>query len=133
MKKLTNFADKPNVTAAVAAAASKRSRSQPKKSSEVDRADSDPVMEEKKKNKSRSTSRGVLNRFKGKKDEPEVRKEGEELDKEEPKPEEVPTTDEVAAAAAGTAIVGASGIAAAEVTSTGKRILRSERFVFCNC
>lgn len=125
-EELTKLVDKPNVTAAAAAAASKRSRSQPKKSTEADRADSDAVVEDKKKNKSRSTSRGVLNRFKGKKDEPEAKKEDEDLDKEEPKPEEVPTTDEVAAAAAGTAIAGASGIAAAEVTTTGKRRFGSE-------
>ena len=112
--------------AAVAVAASKRSQSQPKKSTEIDRADSDAAVEDKKKNKSRSTSRGVLNRFKGKKDEAEPKKEDAELDKEEARPEEVPTTDEVAAVTAGTAIAGASGIAAAEVVDTGKRMFRLE-------
>lgn len=87
--KLTNLADAPHV-AGGAVAAAKTGTSLPKKSTEVDSAEpkrvgsSDGEDEElKKKNKSRSTSRGMLNKLKGKKEEHDVKKEVKEDVKEE--------------------------------------------------
>ena len=97
------------------AAASKRSRSKPKKSTEIDRNDSEAVVGDKKKGKSRSTSRGVLNRFKSAKDESDVEKKETDVNGTESKSEEPTITDEVAAAAPVTAIAGAIGL-----THTGK-------------
>ena len=53
-----------------------------------------------------------------------------EADKEEAKPEEAQTTDEVAAASAGTAIAGASTLAATEVSTSGKPSLKL-CFLYC--
>ena len=97
------------MAAIASAAASKRSRSKPKKSTEIDRNESDAVIDDKKKGKSRSTSRGVLNRFKSAKDESEVDKETD-VNGIEPKSEEAKVTDEVAAAAPVTAIADAIGL-----------------------
>ena len=86
---LTIPTDAPNV-AGGAVAAPKTGASQPKKSTEVDSAEpkrvgsSDGEDEElKKKNKSRSTSRGMLNKLKGKKEEHDVKKEEKKDEKEE--------------------------------------------------
>ena len=86
---LTNLTDAPHV-AGGAVAAAKTGASQPKKSTEVDSAEpkrigsSDGEDEElKKKTKSRSTSRGMLNKLKGKKEEHDVKKEVKEDVKEE--------------------------------------------------
>ena len=63
------------------------------------------------------------NRFKSnKKEDSEPKKVETVVDTEEPKAEEAHTTDEIAAASAGTAIAGATGIAAAEVPTTGMQI-----------
>jgi len=77
----------PNV-AGGAVAAAKTGASQPKKSTEVDSAEpkrigsSDGEDEElKKKTKSRSTSRGMLNKLKGKKEEHDIKKEEEKEEK----------------------------------------------------
>jgi hypothetical protein len=85
--KLTNLTDAPNV-AGGAVAAAKTGASLPKKSTEVDSAEpkrigsSDGEDEElKKKTKSRSTSRGMLNKLKGKKEEHDVKKEEEKEEK----------------------------------------------------
>ena len=85
--KLTNPTDAPNV-AGGAVAAAKTGASQPKKSTEVDSAEpkrigsSDGEDEElKKKTKSRSTSRGMLNKLKGKKEEHDIKKEEEKEEK----------------------------------------------------
>ncbi len=96
-----------------AAVAAKRSQSQPKKSSEVDRADaqrknSDLEDEEKKDTKSRSTSRGVLDRLTGKK-EPEAKKDHKNT-VEEPKADDH-KPEEAAGVAAGAATVGAGAVA----------------------
>jgi hypothetical protein len=87
--KLTTSTDAPNV-AGGAVAAAKTGASQPKKSTEVDSAEpkrigsSDGEDEElKKKTKSRSTSRGMLNKLKGKKEEHDVKKEEKKDEKEE--------------------------------------------------
>ncbi len=109
---LTMTIDKPHVAATAATVASKRGQSQPKKSSEVDRHTSD-AEDQKKEKKPRSTSRGVLNRFMGKKDETEPKKEEKEADKEHIEPAEEHRTEEVAG---GAALVGggAAGVAALE-------------------
>lgn len=103
--KLTTLTDAPNVTGGAVAAA-KTGASQPKKSTEVDSAEpkrvgsSDGEDEElKKKTKSRSTSRGMLNKLKGKKEEHDVKKEEKKDEKEAVKEEkavdeEIKKTDE---------------------------------------
>lgn len=117
---LTQIVDKPNSTTTTAVA-SKRSQSQPKKSTEVERAHSDDVVEDKKKsNKSRSTSRGVLNRFKSKKEETEPKPEATEVEQDGLKSEDDKGTDAIAATAAATAIAGAAGIAAGETVTNGE-------------
>ncbi|KAK5168318.1 uncharacterized protein LTR77_006887 [Saxophila tyrrhenica] len=114
--------NKPAGAATTAAAAAKRSQSQPKKSMDVDKTDattprnnSDSVEEEKKDDKkSRSTSRGVFDRLKGKKEEAEVKREEKKEEKEEKKveetaPEEHKTEEApVAAGLAGGAVAGAA-------------------------
>lgn len=94
--------DKPNVMAGNAAAAggaasNKRSQSVPKKSTDVDNAEgakrtgssssSSGEETKDKKNKSRSTSRGMLGRLKGKKDEVETKREAKKEEKSETKEE----------------------------------------------
>ena len=111
---LTQPSDKPNTAAGgVAAVASKRGQSQPKKSMDADKTDAhqrtnsdSDDQDDKKKQKSRSTSRGILNRFKGNKDESDAKKE-------ESKPEES-KAEEAAPAIAGGAVAGVAGAGAAE-------------------
>ena len=119
---LINYTDKPNVAVGGAAAGAKRSQSQPKKSSEVEKPDatqrknSDIEDEDKKDKKSRSASRGMLERLKPKKEEKNEEKEEKKVEQEESKLEEENKTVE---AAAGLVAAGgvAGGVAAAEGTS----------------
>lgn len=112
-----------------------RAQSQPKKSTEVDAAaepkrtgSSDGEDEElKKKTKSRSTSRGMLNRLKGKKEEHDAKKEEKKDEKVAEKEEkavekEISKTDEatpVAAAALPVASTETTQTPVVESTTTG--------------
>jgi hypothetical protein len=138
---LTIKSDTPNVIGGAAGVPKTRGQSMPKKSTEVDSAEpkrvgsSDGEDEElKKKNntKSRSTSRGMLNRLKGKKEEHDVKKEEKKDEKEAVKEEkavekELSKTDET------TPVVAAAPLAAAHTTeapiteshTTGKRSISS--------
>ncbi|KAI6816422.1 hypothetical protein KC332_g17207 [Hortaea werneckii] len=90
---LTMPADKPNAGAgAVAGASTARSKSQPKKSTDGEKADkaeepqrtgSEADEEAEKKQKSRSTSRGMFNKLKGKKDEVATKAEEKKEEKKE--------------------------------------------------
>ena len=96
--------DKPNTMSSgvAGAAAAARSRSQPKKSVEADKLDeskrtgSEQDEEAAKANqKSRSTSRGMLNRLKAKKDEVEAKREEKKEEKKEEKEEKKIDKEEV--------------------------------------
>jgi len=127
--KLTTPTDAPNV-AGGAVAAAKTGASQPKKSTEIDSAEpkrvgsSDGEDEElKKKNKSRSTSRGMLNKLKGKKEEHDVKKEEKKDEKEAVKEEkavdkELSKTDETIPAAVPVAAPATTEAPAAEPTTS---------------
>ncbi|KAI7053962.1 hypothetical protein KC327_g18569 [Hortaea werneckii] len=94
---LTMPADKPNAGAgAVAGASTARSKSQPKKSTEGEKTDkaeepqrtgSEADEEAEKKQKSRSTSRGMFNKLKGKKEEVATKAEEKKEEHEEKKAE----------------------------------------------
>ena len=120
---LTTCADKPHVAASAAAVATKRSQSQPKKSTEVDKADStqrknsDLEEEDKKEQKkSRSASRGIIERLKPKKDEKKEEKEEKKTETEISKPEDESMGEAAPVGAAAVAGV-AGGAAVAEGVS----------------
>lgn len=117
------FSDKPSTTAAAGAV---RSQSKPKKSTEA--ADKDKPVERTgssdgevadQKKKSRSTSRGMLNRFKGKKEELAEKKEEKKEEKEAEKESEETKTEEPVAASTETAPV-LAGAAAAETPAAAE-------------
>ncbi|KAF2171401.1 hypothetical protein M409DRAFT_50847 [Zasmidium cellare ATCC 36951] len=112
--------NKPNT---VLGAASKRSQSQPKKSVDADKAVAErtgSTEEDKEDKKSRSTSRGILGRLQGKKEEAEQKvaekREEKEADKEEKKADEeaTPIAASTEAAPASAAVATAEIPAAAE-------------------
>lgn len=116
---LTISSDHPITAAGASAVAAKPSQSQPKETTEADKAkdshlkNSDPKEEEKDDKKPRSTSRGVLGRLKSKKDEVETKQAEKNEEKEEPKPAEDNKVEE--GAVAGTAVgATAAGAAVAE-------------------
>jgi len=90
--------DKPNTMAAgVGGASALRSKSQSKKSTDVDgprRAGSEGDEEMDKKHKNRSASRGMLNKLKGKKEEREEKKEEKAAEKEAKKEEKTEAKEE---------------------------------------
>lgn len=98
-----------------------------KKSTEVEKPDaerkaSDAEEAGKKDKKSRSTSRGFVDRLKGKKEEAEVMKEEKKEDKKEEEPkEESHATETATAGAVGAGVVGA-GAAAAATEPSGKHL-----------
>lgn len=126
---LTIIPDAPNVVGGAAVL--------PKKSTEVDSAEpkrigsSDGEDEElKKKNntKSRSTSRGMLNRLKGKKEEHDVKKEEKKDEKEAVKEEkavekELSKTDETTPVVAAAPIASTTETPAAETSAIGKHAI----------
>lgn len=111
------LSDKPAVP--VVGAISKRSQSQPKKSTDgeavADRADSSEG-ETDKKQKSRSTSRGLLSRLQGKKEEHAEKKEDEKTVEETSKPEAESTSPVLASTEAAPVH---AGVAATEVAAVG--------------
>ncbi|KAI7287503.1 hypothetical protein KC345_g573 [Hortaea werneckii] len=106
-KILTMPADKPNAGAgAVAGASTARSKSQPKKSTDGEKADkaeepqrtgSEADEEVEKKQKSRSTSRGMFNKLKGKKDEVATKAEEKKEEKKEEQEEKKAEKEEAKA------------------------------------
>jgi len=125
--------DAPNVIGAAGVAKT----SLPKKSTEVDSAEpkrvgsSDGEDELKKKNntKSRSTSRGMLNRLKGKKEEHDVKKEEKKDEKEAVKEEkavekELSKTDETTPVVAAAPTAATTETPVAESSTIGKRHCR---------
>jgi hypothetical protein len=125
---LTMFPDAPNVIGAAGVAKT----SLPKKSTEVDSAEpkrtsssdgEDEELKKKSNTKSRSTSRGMLNRLKGKKEEHDIKKDEKEAVKEEKAVEkELSKTDEAAP------VVAAAPLAATEApVAEGKHEFLSSR------
>lgn len=140
---LTILLDAPNVIGAAGVAKT----SLPKKSTEVDSAEpkrvgsSDGEDEElKKKNntKSRSTSRGMLNRLKGKKEEHDIKKDEKKEEKEAVKEEkavekELSKTDETTPVVAAAPVAATTETPIAESSTTGKHaILPHKRIVDTN-
>jgi hypothetical protein len=126
--------DAPNVIAAGAA-----KPSLPKKSTEVDSAEpkrvgssdgDDEELKKKNNTKSRSTSRGVLNRLKGKKEEHDVKKEEKKDEKEAAKEEkavekELNKTDETTPVVAAAPIAATTETPVVESSATGKHAIPS--------
>ncbi|KAI7240320.1 hypothetical protein KC330_g1277 [Hortaea werneckii] len=126
---LTMPADKPNASAgAVAGASTARSKSQPKKSTEGEKAEepqrtgSEGDEEADKKQKSRSTSRGMFNKLKGKKEEVATKAEEKKEEKKEEHEEKKAEKEEAKAdKEAEKASEPASAASAVDAPSTAER------------
>ncbi|KAK5120956.1 hypothetical protein LTR85_005740 [Meristemomyces frigidus] len=111
-----------------AAAAAVRSKSQAKKSTDVDRATeptrtgSDADEDVEKKHKSRSTSRGIINKLKGKKDDVETKREEKKEEKATEKEEKKEEKEEAKVEKTGE-VAPLDGVAALDAPSTADRVM----------
>ena len=113
---LTQLADKPNVPTPAVAAVGKPAQ----KSTEAEKEPKRDAEEETgaKEKKTRSTSRGLVDRLKGKKEEAEAKREEKKVEKEEKKEEDKEDSHATEAATAGVVGAGAVGAGAAAAATS---------------